>query len=167
MTAWCDTTDDLARFVTEDLFKLAFCEKFLIRNRVPTGILTQINIILRQQFFKNICHCFFVVIVSRADKLVVRNIQQLPEFLNPNCHPIDIGLRRQTSFFCFLLNLLAMLIQTSQIVDIVAHEALVTGQDIAGNGRIGRPDVELPRWVINRCCNVKRLFLCHSISFPR
>ena len=167
MTRWGNTAYYFPTFISEDLFKLAFCEKFLIRNRVPTCILTQINIILRQQFFKNIRHYFFVIIICRADKLVVRDIQQLPEFLNPNCHAVNVGLWGQTSLFCLLLNLLAMLIKTCQIVDIVAHQALVASQDIAGNGCIGRSDVELARWVINRRCNVKGLFLCHSFSFPR
>ena len=167
MARWSDTAYYFPTFISEDFFKLAFCEKFLIRNRVPTCILTQINIILRQQFFKNIRHYFFVVIICRADEFVVGNVQQLPKFFDTNCHPIHVGLWGQTSLFCLLLYLLTVLIKTCQVVDIVAHESLVASQDIAGNGRIGRPNMKLPRWVINRRCNVKRLFVCHSFSFPR
>ena len=108
-----------------------------------------------------------MVVISCPDKFIIRNVQQFPEFLDPNCHTIYISLRTDTSLLCLGLNLLSMLIKTSQIENIVAHETLVASQNITSNGGIGRPDVEFTARIVDRGCNIKRLFFSHFLILSR
>ena len=108
-----------------------------------------------------------MVVISCADKLIIRDIQQFPEFFYFFCHSIHIFLRSYGRFFCFLLNLLTVLIKSSQIKNVMIHHTLIASQDITSNGCIGRSNMEFPRWVINRCRNVKWLFFSHFLILSR
>ena len=108
-----------------------------------------------------------MVVISCADKLIIRDIQQFPEFFYFFCHSIHIFLRSYARFLCFLLNLLTVLIKPCQIKNIIPHETLVTSEDITSNGCIGTPYMELARRIINRCRNIKRLFFSHFLILSR
>ncbi|MNE92325.1 hypothetical protein D3C80_1900360 [compost metagenome] len=94
-----------------------------------------------------------------TDKIIIRDIQLTPQFLDAYNNIIDKLLRCFPFFLSFTFNLLPMLIRSSQIADIVSTQSFVTSHCIASNSSVGVTNMQLVARIINRGCNVKRLLI--------
>ena len=81
--------------------------------------------------------------VRRADKLVVGSAHQLPDPPDLPGDSVHVFLGRDPSRFGAVLNLLAMLVGTGQEKDILAFQAMVTGDRIGQDDFIAVPDMGL------------------------
>ena len=72
---WGYPTDDLAILITVNLSQLAFCKELFIRYWIPTRVLTQVDVVLRKQTFKDLSHHFFMVVVCRTDEFIIWDIE--------------------------------------------------------------------------------------------
>jgi len=107
-----------------------------------------------------------MVAVGRADKPVVRNVQQLPKLLDARNHLIYILLWGDAGSFCLLFDLLPMLVGTGEEQDVKPLHPFITRHDICCNGAIAMPDVQLVRRIIDRCCNIKCFSLTIHLESP-
>ena len=72
--------DHLAVFITINFGQ--FGKVFFIRNGVPALVFSKIDIAFFKQFFKNLLNCFDVVIIRRANKLIIADFKLFPKFLD-------------------------------------------------------------------------------------
>ena len=99
------------------VLELALGPERLAGGAVFTLVGAFINITLVVKRFEDFLHRLLMVAVGRADKPVVRNVQQLPKLLDARNHLIYILLWGDAGSFCLLFDLLPMLVGTGEEID--------------------------------------------------
>ena len=64
-------------------------------------------------FLENLLNLFLMVFICGTDEFVIGCVHQIPDALDLTGYVINEFLRCNTCFFCFQLNLLAMLVSSS------------------------------------------------------
>ena len=91
-----------------------------------------------------------MALLSRADKIVVRDVEFLPKSLKPRNDLVDVGNGRHALLLCLLLDLLPVLIASREKEHIVIGQSL-EARDSIGNRRAVRvPDMQLRARVVDR-----------------
>ena len=79
--------------------------------------------------------------VCRTNELIVVDVHQRPQLLNPAHDIIHIGLGGDASFFGLILDLLTMLISACEHIGIVAQLLFKPGDGIRRHRGIGMTDM--------------------------
>ena len=82
----------------------------LIVHGVPTGVFTLVDVALVDELLEDLLDSLFVVVISRPDKLVVGDLQCLPQLLDPGGHLINVFLWLHAELIRLLFNLQTVLI---------------------------------------------------------
>ena len=98
---------------------------------------------------------FPVAFLGRADEVVVRDAEALPELLEPDHGAVALLDRRHAVFLGGLLDFLAVFVGAGQEPDVVARGAMVAREDVGEDGRVCVPDVGLVVDVVDRGRYVK------------
>ena len=109
-----------------------------------------------------------MVVVRGADEAVIGNVHQLPQITDATGtvhNAVHKLLRRHTGLIGLLLDLLAVLIRAGEKHNVLALQAVIAGNRIRGHRAVGVADVQLIGGVIDRCCDIERIF-SHS-CIPR
>ena len=129
-------------------------------------VLPLVNISLIVYLLENILHKLMMALLRRADEIVVRDAEQLPQFLKACDDAVDIRLRRDALLLRRLLNLLPVLIRAGQEEHIIAREPLEPRDRIRDGRAVRVTDVELCARVVNGGGDIKRrLFTHYNSSF--
>ena len=88
--------------------------------------------------------------LGRADEVVVAEVHRLDEVAERLADLVGEGLRRQAGRRRRLLDLLAVLVGAGQEVDVAAVEPHEAGQHVAGERRVGVPDMRHVVHVVDR-----------------
>ena len=110
MARWGLSADHLAVIVTVNLSQLTLSEVFLIVHGVPTGVFTLVDVALVDELLEDLLDSLFVVVISRPDKLIVGDLQCLPQLLDPGGHLINVFLWLHAELIRLLFNLQTVLI---------------------------------------------------------
>ena len=120
------------------------------------------------KFAEDLLYGLHMALVRRADKVRVINIHQLPELLDAIYDVIDIFLRRHAGVARLALDLLTMLIRSSQEENIIARHLLKAGHRVRRSRTVAMADMQIIARIINRRCDVERRFLAHPhLSFKK
>ena len=109
-----------------------------------------------------------MVVIRGADEAVIGNVHQLPQITDATGtvhNAVHKLLRRHTGLIGLLLDLLAVLIRAGEKHNVLALQAVIAGNRIRGHRAVGVADVQLIGGVIDRCCDIERIF-SHS-CIPR
>jgi hypothetical protein len=104
-----------------------------------------------------------MVCVSRADKVIVGRVHQIPDALYLACYVVYILFWRNACFFCLLLDLLAMLVCSGLEINVVALQSLITRDRISEHDLIRISDMRLAGCVSNRGRHVKFSLVTHFV----
>ena len=153
---------------TAAIFELKLRPEGLTGRAIPALILTLVNIALIMKFAEDLLYGLHMALVRRADKVRVINIHQLPELLDAIYDVIDIFLRRHAGVARLALDLLTMLIRSSQEENIIARHLLKAGHRVRRSRTVAMADMQIIARIINRRCDVERRFLAHPhLSFKK
>ena len=106
---------------------------------------------------------FFVIGICGTDEFVIRCVHQIPDSLDLTVYVINEFLRCNTCFFCFQLNLLAMLVSSGLEKYVVALLSFITRNGVCQNRLVGIANVRLAGCIGNGCGDVIFWFT-HCIS---
>ena len=144
------------------IYQLGRGPEGLTGSTVHSFIGTFVNISLVVHIFEDFLYLFLMIFISGADEFVIRSIHQIPDLFNLICGIVNEFLRSDASFFCFQLNLLAMLIGSGLEKYIVTLKSLITGNAVCQYNFIGISDVRFSGCIGNGCGHIK-LFLFHLL----
>ena len=164
MTRWRLATDYVAVFVTVDLSQLTFRKVLLIIDGIPANVFTLADVALINELLKNLLHGFFMIVIRGPDKLIIGDFQFFPQFFNPGCHLINVGLWLHSQLLSLFFNLETVFVSPRQKEDVIAIQTLKAGFSVTGNFGVGIPNVQFARWIINRCCDVISWFLFSHVG---
>ncbi len=151
---------DLAAAVRASaVFQLRLSPEGLAGRAVPALVLALIDVAAVVKLLKYFLHGLHVVIVRRADKLVVGDVEQFPQVLELLRDPVHIVLGGDARLFGVLLDFLTMLVRPGQKHHVVPLHSLVARNGVARQRAVAVPNVRLARRVIDGRCDVKGLFL--------
>ena len=136
-----------------------FRPKRFVGRAIPAFVLRFIDIAFIIGFLEQRLHHFRMAFFRRADKIIIGNIQFFPQLLETGHDMIDVGLRRDASFFGFALNFLTVFIRTRQEKYIFAFQAVVPRQDVGERCAVGMTDMQLRARIVNRRRYIKSRFL--------
>ena len=148
--------------------QLGLCPEGLTRRTVKSLVRSLVDVSLIVQLFKDLLHLFFMVCVSRADKVIVGRVHQIPDALYLACYVVYILFWRNACFFCLLLDLLAMLVCSGLEINVVALQSLITRDRISEHDLIRISDMRLAGCVGNRRGDIifrSDFFHCFHFSF--
>ena len=144
---------------------------------VPALVFRLVNVALVVQLAEDLLHRLDMAVVRGADEIVVLDVHQLPQVLDPGDNPVHILLGRLSQGLRLLLDLLAVLIGSGQEKHVVSRQLLEPGHGVRRRGAVGVPDVQIVGGIVDRRGDVERLFSVgaghdsplpsESFSFPR
>ncbi len=148
------------------VLQLALGPEALAGGAVFSFIGALINISAVVKLTEDLLDRLYMVVVGGADKAVIADVHQLPQRLKaafPLYDLIHILLRGHAGSLCLVLDLLSVLVCAGQEHHIVALQPFVTCHAVGGNGAVAVPDMQLIRWIVDGCGDIK-LFPFHFIT---
>ncbi len=123
--------------------------KTLAGHAIHAIVFRAVNLTAVVQILQDFLHHNLVAVLGGADKVIVRDVQRLPEHLEADDGPVGLLLRSDPGGLRGLLNLLPMLIRARQKPGGHPHQAVIARQHVPQNRGVGVPDVRLVIDVIN------------------
>ena len=148
---------------TFSVYKLGFCEEGLTWSTVHSLVLSLVDIPFCIHFLENLLNLFLMVFICGTDEFVIGCVHQIPDALDLTGYVINEFLRCNTCFFCFQLNLLAMLVSSGLEKYVVALLSFITRNGVCQNRLVGIANVRLAGCIGNGCGDVIFWFT-HCIS---
>ena len=145
---------------------LGSCIESLALSAIEAVILAQIDVALVIELFEDLLHLALMVLIRRADKAVVRCVDEIPKSLDLSGHIIDKFLGCLARDRSSGLDLLAVLITSCLEVHVIAVRPFISGDTVRQNDLIGISDMRLAGSVGDRCCDVILSFILHRFKFP-
>ena len=145
--------------------KLVFRPVAFTGDAVPAFVVLFVDIALVVNLLHDLLDHFDVAFLGRADKVIVGDIQPLPQGLEARDDLVDVLLRRHAFLGGLTLDFLAVFVAARQEEHIVSLRAVVTGQGIRHGRAVGMTDVQFRAGIINRCRNVEFCHGSHFLSF--
>ena len=87
--------------------------------------------------------------LSRADEVVIGDVEPLPEILELWGEPIALDLRIDAGLLCRVLHLLTMFVQAGEEKDVLSAQPCEPRQDVSRHGGVGVADVRHIVHIIN------------------
>ena len=140
--------------------KLAFRPKTFARRAVPTFVTAFVYVAAVQQLLVYFLHRGFVVVVGSADKLVVGDVQYLPQVDDLVVQLVHKLFGRYACRLRTLLHLLSVFVGACKVKHVVAVHALEACDCVATNCGVAMSDVEVAATVVDWGGDVKS-FLVH------
>ncbi len=130
-------------------------EEPLARHAVPAVVLGPVDLAPVEQVLQDFLHHDGVTGLGGADEVVIRDAELGPQFLEADHRGVGLLLGGHAGLHGGLLNLLAVLVGAGQEPGRHPEQAVIPGQHIAQDGRVGMPDVRLVVDVIDRRGDIK------------
>ena len=111
------------------------------RNAVQTFVILFVNIALLVNFLQHRLHNFVVTLLAGADKIVVGDVQHLPQLFKVSNNAVDIFNRRNAFFGSLALNLKAVFIAAGQEENIFTLSAVIAGNSIGNRCAVRMADM--------------------------
>ena len=134
------TRSGTALAVGADL-RLALDEIGLVAHRVPAGVAAEIDVARGHQPLPQRLAGRIVARLGRADEVVRRVVHRLDEVAERLAHLVGEGLRLEARGGSGLLDLLAVLVGAGQEMHVAPVQPHEAGQHVAGERRVGMPDM--------------------------
>ena len=99
-----------------------------------------------------------VVRIGRPDEAIVGHRQLRPEGTKLGADPVGVGLRGDARLLGRLGDLVAVLVGSRGKKGPEAAEAVVAGQDVGDDRRVGVPDMGRGVYIVDRRCDIKCFF---------
>jgi hypothetical protein len=122
---------------------------------------TFVNVALLVNAAENFLHYFFMTFFRGADKIIIADIEFLPEILETGYDFVRVFDRLNASLFGFLLNLLAVLIRTGQKEYFLTGQTMETGNSVSNGRAVSMADMQFGTGIVNRGCDIKGFLGCH------
>ena len=126
---------------------------------IKAGIGPLVNIPLGINTAEYLLNHLFMTLLCGTNKIIIGNIQQLPEILKACYDRIYIFNWRNALLLSLLLNLLTMLITACQKENILICQTMKSSYRICNGGAVSVPNVKLGTRVINWGSNIKTFFI--------
>ncbi len=118
-----------------------------------------VNITLGVNAAEDFLHNLLVTLFRGADKIIIGDIQQLPQVLE-SCHDrVYVFNRGNALLLSLLLNLLAVLVAASQEENILPCQTVETGYRVGNGGAVSVADMQLGTRVINWGSDIEAFFI--------
>ena len=146
--------------------QLALCIECLALLTVHSLVLAFVDITLVIQLLENMLHRPLMILIRRADELVIREIHDI-ELLTDLCrYFIHELFRGYACLLCLLFYFLTMLICSGLETDIIADLPLVAGNGICQYDFVDISDMRFAGSIGNRSSNVIRSLILHGFHLP-
>ena len=126
---------------------------------VKAGVGTFVDISLGVNAAENLLNHLLMTLFCGADKIIVGDIQQLPQILEAGYDRIYIFNRGNALFLSLLLNLLAVLIAAGKEENILPCQTVEAGHRVGNGGTVGVANVKLGTRVINWGSDIEAFFI--------
>ena len=133
---------------------LRFGAERLLPHRVPARILAEVDVAIGLNSAPQLLARTGVTILRGADEVVVAVAHDLAEGAKPLRDLVDEVLRLHAGGNGGFLDLLTMLVSSGEEHHVAAVESHEAGQHVAGERRIGMPDVGRIVHIVDRCAQV-------------
>ena len=130
--------------------ELGLGEERLARRAVHALVVALVDVALLVELFEDLLDLLFVVVVGRADELVVRGVHDVPVRADDLRDLVDVFLRRDAGGLRLFLDLLAVLVGAGLEEHVVALEALEARDAVGEHDLIRVADVRAARGVGDR-----------------
>ena len=148
---------------TFTVFQLFFSVKPLTAHAVITTVFAMINITRIIDFLQHLLYDLFMTIFGCANKIIVFDVQFVPQFQELGRHIIAVFLRVDLLCFRRFLYFLSVLVKSGQKECIGTNAAVIACQYISQNSGIGMPDMGFVIHIIDRRGNIKFLLISHYL----
>ncbi len=162
-----DLLDGPVAFRAFAVHEVLLHEKPLVRHAVPAVVLRAVNLVAVVQILEDRLDNLLVTLLRRPDKIVVRDLQLLPQLLEADDRAVRLLLRGDARGVGGLLHLLAVLVRAGQEIRRHIQQPVVARQHISDDCRVRVADVRLVVHVVNRGRNVKFCAFHMSLSSAR
>ena len=125
-------------------------------------VLALVDVALIVHLFEHFLDLALVILVRRADELVVGRVHKVPDALHLAGGRVDILLRRPAGRSGAVLDLLAVFVGSGLEEDVIALLALPARDRVGQDDLVGISDVRLARCVGDRRRNIVFSFISHS-----
>ena len=139
------------------VYKLSFSPECFAGSAVPALVVALVDISFLVQLGKNLLYRLHMLFVGSTDKLVIRDIEKLPQLFEFSHNAVDIVLYRSICSRRNFLYLLTVLVRTRKIEYVIALHSLISRKRVADYRRIARTDMPLSAGIIDRRSNIKFL----------
>ena len=130
--------------------ELALRPKALARGAIPALVLALVDVALLVELLKDLLHGLDVVLIGRADELIIRRAHLIPNGADGARDAVDIRLGRDARLLGLFFDLLAVLVRARLEADVVALHALEADDGVRQNGFVSVADVRLARGIGDR-----------------
>ena len=144
--------------------EILFREIAFIGNAIPTFVGGGVNQIAVVEILQNLLDDGLVALLRRADEIVVRDAETFPKVLKTNDILVAMLQRRAAGLLGGALHFLPMFVRSRQEERLLAEQAVVLGEHVGQNGRVGMADVGDVVHIVNGCGDVEVVFV-HDGSY--
>ena len=142
--------------------QLVFRPEGFAGRAVPAGVFALVDVAVVVGNLHELLYDLFVPFFRRADEVVVGNVELFPELLEEGDDFVDVFDRFDAFGFGGTLDFLAVFVRAGQEKDVVAAEAVETGQRVGDGRAVRMPDVQLGAGVVDGSRNVIGLLFSHE-----
>ena len=135
----------------------------LAGHAVRSLVLAEVDVALVVELLRQPLHRADMALLRGADEVVVGDLEPLPDLLPAGHDPVGPRLRIEPGCGGRQGHLLAVLVGSGEKVDPLAAQAVVARQEICGNRGVSVPDMGNIVHVIDRSCQVERVFGRHGV----
>ena len=132
------------------------------RRTVKALIGTFIDIALGIDAVEDLLDHFLMTFLRRADKVIIADVQALPEVLETSHDLIRVLDWLDSCFFGLLLDLLTMLIRARQEEYIITGQTLEPGNRVRNGRAVSMTDMQLGTRIVDRGRDIKWFLFCHG-----
>ena len=136
------------------VYKLTFRPEGLTGHAVHSLVLALVYVALFIELFEYLLNGFFVIFVRGAYKLIVSDVQALPQSFQIVHKLVHILLGRHTRRLGGALYLLPVLIRARQEKHVLSVQAVEPRKRVADNGGVTRADVPLAAGIVYGSCDI-------------
>ncbi len=147
------------------VYELRLCPEGFARRTVKPLVRALVNVALLIQLLKDLLYLPLMIIVRRADELIIRSVHKIPDRLYLPGHPVYELLRRNVRLLRLQLYLLSMLVRSRLEKYVIALAPLIPCDRVRQDDLVSIPDMRLSRCVRDSRRNII-LLLLHLLSPP-
>ncbi len=126
---------------------------------VKASVGTFVNIPLGVNAAEDFLHNLLVTLFRGADKIIIGDIQQLPQVLETSHDRVYVFNRGNALLLSLLLNLLAVLVTAGKEENILPCQTVEAGYRVGNGGAVSVADVQLGTRVINWGSDIEAFFI--------
>ena len=150
------------------LLDLRIGEVGLVGHAIPTVVAALIQVAGLLHALPQVLHGMMLARLGGANEVIVGNLELAPKLLEVRSLAVGPLLRRHVVLGRGLGDLLAVLVHTSQELDVIAGGAAIASLNVGNDGGISRAQVRIGVDVVDRRRDKKRrLGLIHGVCPPK